>query len=80
MEEALQELIGTEEGLREVLAAGTIERIRHLVGFSHGAVAGSVAWKKTIKPAIEYVRAQGKNARREDDDRRLDRRTDRRRK
>jgi hypothetical protein len=73
VEDALQELLGTHEGRREVLAAGSIEKIRLLVRFSHGAVAGSKAWKKTIKPMLDRLREECKYARMEYEERRSDR-------
>ena len=73
-DERLKELASSPEGRRQILAAGKIDGVADLIGRSHGAVAGSPAWKKTIKPLLDAERAERRIARLEWDERRQDRR------
>ena len=80
VEEALQDLLRTPEGVKSIFAARTIDGIADLIGFSHGSVAGSVAWRKEIKPMLVTLKSARCLARVEYDERRHHRRSDRRRK
>lgn len=76
-EELLRELLGTREGTQSILAARTIDGVADLIGRSHGAVGGSEAWKKEIKPMMDRLKAERAYARLEFEERRCDRhRTD----
>jgi hypothetical protein len=73
-DELLQDLAGSEDGWRSIMVAGTIDRIASLIGRSHGAVAESDVWHKTIKPLLARLKAEREYARIELDERRQDRR------
>jgi hypothetical protein len=75
VEETLQELFGTPDGLRKLVEARTIDGIAGLIGVSHGAVGGSKTWPR-IKKKVDEAKW---NARLEYEDR-CDRKPDRRRK
>jgi len=72
-EERLRGLLNTQDGVRSILAAGTVDGVASLIHRSHGSVAGSVAWKMEIKPLLERLKAERVYARLECEERRRDR-------
>jgi hypothetical protein len=79
-DERLAELIGSPEGLEKIFAAKTVDGVAALIKRSHGAVADSPIWKKKIRPMFERLKAENAYSRLEFEERRLDRRSDQRRK
>jgi hypothetical protein len=72
-EERLRRLLNTQDGVRSILAAGTVDGVASLIRRSHGSVAGSAAWKTEIKPLLERLKAERVYARLECEERRRDR-------
>jgi hypothetical protein len=64
-DERLRELLKTDDGRRELLAAENLTAVGRLIDRSHAAVGASTVWKTAVKPLRDASRAYARAARQE---------------